>query len=628
MRPRLSLKRFLLGSPLRTAEIHEQRLSKKAALTVFASDNLSSTAYATEEILLVLKLGGAGLLSFVVPIGASIALLLIIVVLSYGQLIRAYPTGGGAYTVAKENLGVGAGLTAASALLIDYILTVAVSVAAGIAAITSAFPRLFPYRPHLCALAIAILVVANLRGVRESARAFALPVYTFVACAYALILVGLFRGFVQGLPPATPDVAAPAGPLEYATAFLLVRGFAHGCVALTGVEAISNGVQAFQKPVVRNSQITLYVMGAILGSMFLGISYEAYLFGVLPKPEETVLSQIGRMAFGTNWLGTGALYYLTQFSTMAILVLAANTSFAGFPRLASILAEDRFVPRQFKNLGDRLVFSNGIIALGFVALALILFFGGNVHLLIPLYAIGVFLSFTLSQSGLVMHWWRVREQGWGKRLALNALGAVVTAAVLLIIGWVKFREGAWVVVLAVPAIMFLFWKTRRHYFQVTMQLSLADFDRPRLARHTVVVPVPPTPNKVVLTAVEYAKSISKDVLAVTVNVDNKHPEEVRELWKKFVDDVPLIVLSSPYRSVVQTLLRFIDEVEDLRREDKLTVLLPEFVPARWWHNLLHNQTSLMLKGALLFRAGIVLTSVPHHLHEAAQEKGRASRNDW
>jgi len=621
MRPRLSLKRLLLGSPLRTAEIHEQRLSKKAALTVFASDNLSSTAYATEEILLVLKLAGAALLSAVVPIGASIAILLTIVVLSYGQLVHAYPSGGGAYTVAKENLGVGAGLMAAAALLIDYILTVAVSVAAGIAAFTSAFPSFFPYRPHLCALAIGILIVANLRGVRESARAFAVPVYTFVACAYVLILVGIYKGFVQGMQP-TPVTVQPT-LVEYSAAFLLIRAFSHGCVALTGVEAISNGVQAFQKPVVKNSQITLYVMGAILGTMFLGISYEAYLFGVLPKADgsETVLSQIARIAFGTDLGGAGILYYLTQFSTMAILVLAANTSFAGFPRLASILAQDRFVPRQLANLGDRLVFSNGIFVLGIVALGLILGFRGDVHLLIPLYAIGVFLSFTLSQSGLVVHWWRVREAGWRWRLALNALGAAVTAAVLLVIARMKIGEGAWVVVIAVPLIMLLFWRTRRHYFQATTQLSLADFDRPRVARHTVVVPVPPTPNKVVLTAVEYSKSISQDVIAVTVNVDNKHTEEVRELWRKFVDDVPLIVLASPYRAVVQPLLRFIDEIEDLREDDKLTVLLPEFVPARWWHNLLHNQTSLMLKGALLFRPGIVVTSVPHHLHEAAAEKG-------
>ena len=608
---RFRLKRVLLGSPLRSTELHEQRLSKKAALTVFASDNLSSTAYATEEILLVLVLAGPALLSKVTLTGGLIAVLLAIVVLSYGQLIRAYPSGGGAYTVAKENLGIGAGLVAAAALLIDYILTVAVSVAAGVAAITSAFPPLFDYRPQLCALAIGVLAIANLRGVRESAKIFAVPVYTFIGCAYALIVIGLVRGLAQGFQPKVPVIEAKL--IEYSAAFLLLRAFAHGCVALTGVEAISNGVQAFKEPVVRNAQITLYVMGAILGTMFLGISYEAYLFGVLPRENETVLSQIARLVFGTGLSGTGVLYYVTQFSTMAILILAANTSFAGFPRLASILAQDRFVPRQLANLGDRLVFSNGILVLGTMALMLIVFFRGDVHALIPLYAIGVFLSFTLSQSGLVVHWSKIREPGRWWRLALNALGAVVTGLILLVISYVKFLEGAWLVVFAVPAVMYLFWKTRRHYFLVTAQLSLSGFERPRVARHTVIVPVAPAINRVVLTAIEYATSISTDVIAVTVNVDRQPREEIQKNWRRFVPDIPLIVLEAPYRSVVRPLLHFVDEVEDLRYNDKVTVLLPEFVPAKWWHNLLHNQTSLILKGALLFPPGIVVTSVPHHL---------------
>lgn len=533
--------------------------------------------------------------------------------------MRAYPTGGGAYTVAKENLGVWAGLVAAAALLIDYILTVAVSVAAGVAAITSAFPALYSWRNSLCAAFIAGIGIANLRGVRESARAFAVPVYTFIACAYALIGVGIYRGLIEGMPPQA--VVVEPKLLQYSVAFLLLRAFAHGCVALTGVEAISNGVQAFQKPIVRNAQITLYVMGAILGTMFIGISYEAYLFGVVPKEGETVLSQIARIAFEAGDGGWGAgLYYLTQLSTMAILVLAANTSFAGFPRLASVLAEDRFVPRQFANLGDRLVFSNGIIVLGLAAILLIWGFGGDVHALIPLYAIGVFLSFTLSQSGLVVHWSRTHEAGWGWRLALNALGALVTGIVLLVIAYVKFLEGAWLIFVFVPIVMFVFWKTRRHYHEATKQLSLADFERPRVARHTVVIPVPSTPNRVVLTAVEYAHSISRDVIAVNVNTDGKDHKEIQHQWKRFVDDVPLVILDSPYRTVVRPLLQFIDEVEDLREDDKVTVLLPEFVPDQWWHNLLHNQTSLMLKGALLFRPGIVVASVPHHLRGDSERR--------
>jgi amino acid transporter len=612
------LKRLLLGSPLRTAELHEQRLSKKAALTVFASDNLSSNAYATEEILLVLVGIGAlaadpNRLKLVVPIAATIAILLTIVVLSYGQLIRAFPGGGGTYEVAKDNLGVGTGLVAAAALLIDYILTVAVSVAAGVAALTSAVQPLLPWRNTLCVVAIGILTVMNLRGARESARVFAFPVYTFLFSIYGLILVALYRHQVMGIEPSASAVAAQQETVSAISAFIILRAFAHGCVALTGVEAVADGVQALKEPVVRNAQITLYIMAAILASLFLGLSYLAFLFGVRPTDNETVVSQIAGAVFGKDLGGTGVFYYLTQFSTTAILILAANTSYAGFPRLASILARDRFVPRQLSNLGDRLVFSNGIVILGSGALVLILFFGGNVHALIPLYAIGVFLSFTLAQAGLVIHWWKSSESGSGWRLALNALGAFATGAVLVVIAYVKFLEGAWIVVFVVPVVMFVFWKTRRHYFEASRQLSLSGFERPRVARHTVIIPVPSTPNRVVLTAVEYANSISKDVIAVYVNTDGKDRNELLGSWKKFVDDVPLIILDSPYRSVVRPLLQFIDEVEDLREDDKVTVLLPEFVPDQWWHNLLHNQTSLMLKGALLFRPGIIVTSVPHHL---------------
>ena len=615
MLPRV--KRFLLGSPLRTTELLEQRLSKKAALTVFASDNLSSAAYASEEMLLVLVLVGPALLHTLVPIAGAIAALLAIVVLSYAQLIHAYPSGGGAYIVAKDNLGLFPALIAGAALLIDYVLTVAVSVAAGIAAFTSAFPALFPYRLTLAVAAVLLVLTVNLRGVRESAQAFAVPVYTFIGCAYALIGFGLWRHFVQGLSVPTPEVASHLNLAEAGAAVLVLRAFSQGCTALTGVEAVSNGVQAFKPPVTRNATTTLFIMAAILGSMFLGISFVAREFGVLPRLDgsETVLSQIGRLVFGTDPASLGFLYYLTQFSTMAILILAANTCFAGFPRLASILADDRFVPRQLANLGDRLVYSNGIIVLGLLAVLLLWGFGASVHSLLPLYAIGVFLSFTLAQSGLVVHWWKSRAPGRGWRLALNLLGAVVTAAVLLIIAYFKFFQGAYVVVLAVPVLMFLFWKTRRHYFEVTKQLSLADFERPRVARHTVIIPVPAAPNRVVLTAVEYAHSISKDVLAVYVNTQGRHREELISSWKKFVDDVPLVVLDSPYRSVVQPLLRFVDEIEDLRQDDKVTVVVPEFVPERWWHNLLHNQTSLLLKGALLFRPGIIVTSVPTHLKE-------------
>ncbi|MGH9790847.1 MAG: APC family permease [Candidatus Acidiferrales bacterium] len=612
------IKRFLVGSPLHSAELHEQRLSKKAALTVFASDNLSSTAYATEEILLVLMLAGPAVLYTVVPVAGSIAILLFIVVLSYAQLIHAYPSGGGGYTVAKENLGVGAGLMAAAALSIDYVLTVAVSVAAGVAAIVSFLPDLYPYRTALGVLAVGFVLLINLRGVRESAQAFAIPVYTFIACAYLLVGAGLWRHFVDGVQPKGIEIA-PTIEVTSSLAFamLMLRSFSQGCTALTGVEAVSNGVQAFQKPVVRNSQVTLFVMAGILGSMFLGVSYAAYLFGVVPKTDgsETVLSQIGRIVFGTELMGTGVLYYVTQIATTAILILAANTCFAGFPRLASVMAQDRFVPRQLANMGDRLVFSNGILLLGMLAAMLIVGFQGSTHALLPLYAIGVFLSFTLSQAGLVVHWWRSREKGRGWRLALNLLGAVTTFLVLIVIAFFKFTAGAWVVVIAVPAVMYLFWKTRRHYFLAAKQLSLSGAERTRVSRHTVIVPVANTPNRVVLTAVEYAMSISRDVIPVTVNTDGRSHDEIRQGWRRIFPDADLVILDSPYRSVAQPLLRFIDEVEDLRQDDKVTVLLPEYVPAKWWHNLLHNQTSLVLKGALLFKPRIVVTSVPTHLRE-------------
>jgi amino acid transporter len=621
----LRLKRLLVGSPLSTAEQQAHKLSKKEALTVFASDNLSSNAYATEEILLVLAAAGPAFVHYVFPISGLIAILLTIVVLSYAQLIRVYPGGGGTYEVAKDSLGVGPGLVSAAALLIDYILTVAVSVAAGVAAIVSAFPSLdaFPGRGALCAVAILILTMANLRGARESARVFAIPVITFLGSIYTLILLGILRA-PAAPPPPVPEASGDSTLVGIALAWLLVRSFAHGCVALTGVEAISDGLTALKEPVVRNAQLTLYAMAGILASLFLGLSYLAAKFALVPAgvdklgghgAQETLVSQIARTVFGTEVPGLGILYYLTQFSTAAILIIAANTSFAGFPRLASILARDRFVPRQFANLGDRLVFSNGIIILGFTALALILGFRGNVHALIPLYAIGVFLSFTLAQSGLVLRRFAHPEPGQWWRLGINLLGAIATGVVLLIIAVVKFREGAFLVIFAVPAIMYLFWKTRRHYFLVQKQLSLSAYEKPHAARHTVIVPVAPSPNRVILTAIEYAKSVSQDVIAVTVNTEGRAVEDIQESWKKFVEDVPLVVLDSPYRSVAGPLLHFIGEVEDLRTDDKVTVLLPEFVPARWWHNLLHNQTSLMLKGALLFRPGIVVTSVPHHLRE-------------
>lgn len=606
------LKQFLIGSPLDTASLHEQRISKKGALAVLAADNLSSTAYATEEILLALTFGiAAGMavpLSYSIPIAGAIVLLTAIVAISYGQTLHAYPTGGGAYTVAKENLGVTAALAGAAALLLDYILTVAVSVAAGVAAITSAIPSLYSHRILLCALAVVIILLANLRGVRESAALFAGPVYLFILSMFVLIGGGLVK-YVQGgaaaaVAPATPEL------WHFALVFLLLRAFASGCAALTGIEAVAQGVQVFRPPVSRNAAITLYCLAALLATMFLGISLASYLFGIQPIVGETVLSQLGRTIYGT-----GPAYYVIQAATMAILILAANTSFTGFPRLASIVAQDRFLPRQLANLGDRLVFSNGMIFLALVAILLLWAFGGDVHSLIPLYMVGVFLAFTLSQAGMVVHWWHANEPGRGWRLGVNAVGAVTTGLVLVVVAVVKFGEGAWMVIFALAALILLFRKVRSHYYATTRELSLADYEKPGEIRHTAVVPVPPSMNKAVMRAVEYARSISKDTIAVNVNVEGLDRQELQEKWQTWAPDVPLVVLDSPYRAIHRPLLRFIDELEGWRDDDLITVVIPESVGKRWWHHLLHNQTSLFLKAALFFKPKIIVTSIPYHLRK-------------
>ncbi|MFQ5724019.1 MAG: APC family permease [Terriglobia bacterium] len=608
------LKQLLIGSPLETASLHEQRLPRRSALAVLASDNLSSTAYATEEILLALSAGTAAALAvplfYAVPIGLAIGLLTLIVVISYGQTLHAYPTGGGAYTVAKENLGILPALVAGSSLLIDYSLTVAVSVTAGIAALTSAFPALYDYRVLLCLGAVLVILLANLRGVRESANIFVGPVYLFILSAYLLVLGGLVQYFRGGVPEAAAAArAAESSSLvwNFALVFLVLRAFASGCAALTGIEAVATGVKVFREPVSRNAAVTLYILAAMLGTLFLGVTVNAYLYHITPVPGETVLSQLGKTVFGQ-----GPVYYVLQGATMLILILAANTSFTGFPRLASVMARDRFLPRQLSNLGDRLVFSNGMLMLSGLAALLIIRFDAQVHRLIPLYMVGVFTAFTLSQAGMVSHWRHARERGRGWRIAVNAFGAATTALVLVIVAVVKFTHGAWLILAGIPALVFVCWRVRRHYFTVRRDLSLADYQKAEPLRHTAVVPVAGM-NRMVLGAVEYARSISQDVVAVTVNVDNADRDDLLEKWQAWAPDVPLVILDSPYRAIHRPLLRFIDELEGWRDDDVITVVIPEFVTKRWWHQVLHNQTSLFLKAALLFKPKIIVTSVPHHL---------------
>jgi amino acid transporter len=602
----VSWKRWLLGSPLETYRVKEERLSKPIALAVFSSDALSSVAYATEEILLVLSLAGAAALAYSLPISGLIVLLLVLLIASYRQTVHAYPEGGGAYIVARENLGTLPGLVAAAALLLDYILTVAVSIAAGVAAVTSAVPFLREHRVMLGLLCIALVMMGNLRGVRESGAIFAVPTYLFIGAMAFLILGGIGRWLLH-LPP----VEAPAASLPDATRpltlFLLMRAFSAGCTALTGIEAISNGVQAFRPPEARNAATTLTILGTILGFFFLGSSYLAHLYVVVPGAGQTVISQLGRAVFGS-----GPLYYFLQASTAAILMVAANTAFADFPRLSSILARDRFLPRQLSSLGDRLVFSNGIVLLSGAAGLLIVLFGGDTHALIPLYAVGVFLAFTLSQSGMVMRHLRLREGRYRLHAAVNAAGATATGAALLIIAVTRFTHGAWIVIILIPVFVIAFLRTHRHYFYVRTQLSLVEIEPERPLRHTAIVPVSAI-NRATIYALRYAKSIAHEVEAVHVATDPKRADMIREQWKTWGGGVPLKILESPYRSLITPLVEHIDDLmHGRRRNEMVTVVLPEFVTAHWWEGLFHNQSAFLLKGALLFKPGVVVTSVPYH----------------
>src|SRR5882672_4896536 len=590
------LKRVFVGTPLPTAQSRHERLGRATALAVFASDALSSVAYATEEILLVLVQAGTVALSYSIPISIAITVLIAIVVSSYRQTIHAYPQGGGAYIVSKDNLGVPAGLVAGAALLIDYVLTVAVSVAAGVAALTSAVPTLFPYRPGLCVAAVVAIALANLRGIRESGKLFAAPTYLFIAS---------LGGLIDFLPEA-PYQRHPPG-LEGVGLVLVLRAFSSGCTALTGVEAVSDGVPAFKPPEAHNARIVLTWLGVILIVLFLGITFLAYDFGITPHPEETVVSQLARHVFGG-----GFLYYELQAVTMLILLLAANTSFADFPRLSFFLARDRFIPRQFATQGDRLVFSNGIVILGGLAALLLVIFRGDTHALIPLYAVGVFLSFTLSQASMVRRWLRLKEEGWWWRWWLNAIGALVTGLVMITIAATKFTHGAWIVVLLIPALVAVFVMVHRHYEEVAVQLSLDAFSPPPPMTNTVLVLVGDI-HRGVIKAIQYAKTLSPNAKAVFVETDPERTRRLEEKWGRYGMGVPLIVLTSPYRSLLGPLTKYVDHLQNQGENHVVTIVLPEFIPARWWQLGLHNQTAFLIKGAMLFRKNIIVTDVPYHL---------------
>ena len=601
------LKRLIVGAPMPLAQARHERLSKTVALAVFSSDAMSSVAYATEEILLILVLAGTAAAHLTVPIALAIAGLLVVVSVSYQQTIHAYPSGGGSYIVARANLGPTAGLVAAGALLIDYVLTVSVSVAAGVAALTSAVPWLLTHRVLLGVVFTAAIAYANLRGVRESGRVFAVPTYLFIVTFSALVGTGLFR-WLTGTLPAAAAASETVAATQTLTWFLVLRAFASGCTALTGVEAISNGVPAFKHPEARNAAITMGWMAAVLGTLFIGVSVLASALGITPMADETVVSQVARRLFGD-----GFFYFLIQGSTTLILVLAANTSFADFPRLNSLLARDRYAPRQFRTLGDRLVFSNGILILAGLAAALIVVFGGDTHALIPLYAVGVFISFTLSQAGMVRHWLTDGGAGWRWRLGVNGVGALVTGAVTVVIAVTKFTHGAWIVVLLIPLLVLGFRAIHRHYDTVAHELSLVHLVEEPPVNNTVLVLVGDL-HMGVVKALRYAQSLSPSPKAVYVELDPSVTARLEERWSKGGCGVPLVVLASPYRSMLRPLLDYIGRIRERDTNSVVTIVIPEFVPRQWWQHLLHNQTALLVKGALLFRRGVVVVDVPFHLH--------------
>ncbi len=606
------IKHLLLGSPLPTQQLVRERLNKIRALAAFSPDALSSIAYANQEIYLAMIVAGSAGLSLSLPIGLAITGLLILIALSYFQTVHGYPSGGGSYIVARENLGILPGLVAAAALLIDYLLTAAVSLTAGVAAIASAFPVLWPHRVILSLFLLFVITMINLRGLRETGTLMAIPVYLFLFTYLPMLAYGVVRALTDG-PGALATTAPPA--TQPLTIFLVLRAFSAGCTALTGIEAISNGVPAFQPPEAKNAGRTLMVMTLLMGLLFLGSIGLTQFLAVIAGPQETILSALAR-----RLLGRGPAYLLIQASTLLILAVAANTSFADFPRVAALLAKDGFLPRQLTSLGDRLVFANGIVLLSIATGAVIVAFGGDTHALIPLFAVGAFLAFTLSQAGMVGHWWRERGRAWGLKATFNGLGAIATGTTLIVIGTSKFVQGAWITVLLIPMLVACFLQIRGHYREVARELSLRGLP-PSLQFSPpprMVIPISGV-HRGIVDAIAYARSISRDITAVYVELEPGGGESIREKWGRWWPDIPLVVLPSPYRSIIGPFLDFLDETDRKHNDGQLaTVVLPEFVPAKWWHGLLHNQTAWLIKIALLYRRRHLgfqraIIDVPYHL---------------
>lgn len=626
--PPKSWRTWLIGRPLQTADASHQTIGKLIGLAVFASDALSSTAYATQEMMVILAAAGTAAFQISFPLSLAIVALLTIVTLSYEQTIHAYPNGGGAYIVSRDNLGEFPSQIAGAALLMDYILTVAVSVSSGVAQIVSAFPETFEYRVWLASGFVLLITLINLRGVRESGSLFAIPSYFFVAMMYLTVGVGLFRYFSGslGIVSNPPEMEMLNG-LQPVTFFLILKAFSSGSTTLTGVEAISNGVTAFKEPRSSNAGKTLLAMSTILGSLLVGITFLAVHTAAIPSEEETIISQIAR----TVWGSRGFFYLAMITATTVILIMAANTAFAGFPRLGALIAEDGFLPRQLTFRGSRLVYSRGIILLAIVAVILIALFKASVTRLIPLYAIGVFLSFSLSQAGMAHRWWKsgrlgkdgsIKERGstilydhrWLIKMIINGVGAITTFVVMWVFAITKFLDGAYVVIVLLPILIITFYAIHKHYKGIAGKLSLDNYGAPsRIVRHRVLIPISGV-HRGSLAALRYARTLSEDITAVHVSIDLDEAKKVEDKWQIWGDGIRLVVLESPYRLMVEPLLQYIEDVrENMQPNETLTIVVPQFVPKHWWNNSLHTQTAFILRSALIFKPGIVITNVPYQV---------------
>ena len=610
------LKRLLIGKPLDTLETSHERMSNWQALAIFSSDALSSVAYGPEQIMLILAVPGLLAYGYLSDVAIAILCLLAVVTISYVQISRANPGGGGSYSVALKNLGELPALTAAAALFADYTLTVAVSVSAGTSALVSAFPELLPHEVNIdLFILIFILTLINLRGVRESSTVFVLPTYAFIFAILALICTGIYQAVTQQTPMIPPESLEKQ--FDWSMSLLILRAFANGCSSMTGIEAISNGVPMFKAPEVQNATKTTYWMSGLLGFMFIGVSFLIMHFHILPLDNVTSLSKIAELTFGQNWF-----YYYIQITTMLILYLAANTSFNGLPPLLSILARDGYMPRYLGFRGDRLSFSNGIILLSLGAGLLIYLYDGNTGHLISLYAIGVFMSFTIAQVGMVVHWKKVKGAYWQLRASINALGALATGIVVLIIGISKFFYGAWVVLVFIPIMIFIFKKIKGHYNDMAEQLHLPEeafnpvyaAELPSMG-NIVIVPIS-SPTSVVVHTLKYAKSISSEVIAVHIATDEEASNRIREKWNCWNPGVKLVTVYSPYRLVTQPLIDFIDAVAREQGKDHyVTVLIPEFETKKLWHRLLHDQTGLILRQRLILSENVIVSTIPYHLEK-------------